>query len=232
VYQKEALEGHMDHPDFERWTTEETIVSLVPAPERGGMIATKRTKVLSDMMSPGFIAGNNQARREKAESHILIRKGCIYLLDGIDAISGQDWADYCFPITRGAVWNRNSNSGDPDYVWQIIGFNGDPFGPPGARTWRMLTRAGSGTTVDRWFSEGIGLVQQVMEHHGTYDEDRWQLLKATISGKTQEFHLKPARIPPVADEECAEPAWRHFARADGAPFRDAADCNTYLSRRR
>jgi len=197
VYQKESLGGQMNHPNFERWTTEETIVSLVPAPEAGGMIATKRTKVLSDMMSPAFIPGNNQARHEMPESHILIRKGCVYFLDGPEATGMEGVAEYCFPMTKGAVWNRNPKSADPDYVWHVIGFNGDPFGPPGARTWRTLTRAGSGTTLDRWFTEGVGLVQQVMEHHGTYDEDRRQLLKATINGKTQEYQLTPARIRPV-----------------------------------
>jgi hypothetical protein len=184
-------------------------------------------------MSPGFIPGNSQAKREKTQSHILIRKNCVYSLDGIDAINGQDWADYCFPIANGAAWNQDVRPpGDPDYVWHVIGFNGDPFGAPGGRTWRMLTRAGSGTTVDRWFTEGVGLVQQVMEHHGTYDEDRCQLLKATIKGKTQEYQLTPARIPPVADEECAEPHWRHFARKNGTPFQSAADCTAYLSRAR
>jgi hypothetical protein len=201
VYQKESLGGHREHPDFERWTTEETIVSLVPAPEHDGMVATRRTKVLSDTMSPGFIPGNNQARREAGDTHILIRKGCVYLLDGVDAIGGKDGpAEYCFPITNGAVWNRDVRPpGDPDYVWHVIGLNGDAFGPPSARTWRTLTRAGSGTTLDRWFTEGVGLVQQVMEHHGTYDEDRRLLLKATIDGKTQEYQLPPAHIPPYGD---------------------------------
>jgi len=199
VYQKESLEGQMAHPDFERWTTEETIVSLVPSPD-GGMLATRRTKVLEDMMSPGFIPGNNQARREKAESHILIRKNCVYLLDGIDAINGQDWADYCFPITKGAVWNQDVRPpGDPDYVWHVLGLNDDLLRPPGTQTWRIQTRAGSGASLDRWFAEGIGLVKQVMEHHGTYDEDRRQLLKATINGKSQEYQFTTAHFPRKAE---------------------------------
>jgi hypothetical protein len=85
VYQKESLDGDMAHPDVERWTTKETIVSATKAPDLLGTLVTKRIEVLSDSLTPGYLSANNWAKRELPESHFLIHRNCIYLLDGIDA---------------------------------------------------------------------------------------------------------------------------------------------------
>lgn len=51
--------------------------------------------------------------------------------------------------------------------------------------------------VNRWFTKGLGLVQENGEHHGTYEEGRGRLLSATIGGKTQTYDLTPARTVPI-----------------------------------
>jgi hypothetical protein len=136
----------------------------------------------------------------------------------------------CFPIRKQMTWGRTSTTGGSGlYVWNVLNLNGDRFGPPGRRTWRMTSTTGSGESIDRWFTEGVGIVQQVNEHHGTYDEDRRRLLKATINGKTQEFHLTPARTVPFGPVDCEGVRWRHFLRADGTVFRSLADCQAYTS---
>ena len=59
----------------------------------------------------------------------------------------------------------------------------------------MYAHEGSGSQIDRWFAEGIGLVQEVVEHHGTFGEYHRQLLSATINGKTQKFQLtEPSQL--------------------------------------
>ena len=85
VYQKESLDGDMVHPVIERWTTEETIVSAVKVPELAGPCSRKRPRysaISSRRITCGRMIG---AKRELPESHLLIRRNCVYLLDGLDA---------------------------------------------------------------------------------------------------------------------------------------------------
>jgi len=257
TYAKKSLEGDIAHPDFERWTTEETIVSAVAFPELAGTLVTRRTKVFDDTLTPDFLPGNDLAKREPPESHLLIHQGCIYELDGWDATCAElpnecvpafdqnhrvrrEYRDtllrggiapsLCFPIVKGKSWGRvPSTAGSDLYVWDVLGLNQDPFGPPGGQTYHLWSTTGAGESIDRWFAEGVGIVQQVREHHGTYDEDRRQLLRATIHGKAQDYQLTPARIEPGSDYDCDGPGWQHFARADGTAFRDKADCISYSS---
>jgi len=253
VYQKESLDGDMAHPDFERWTTEETVVSRVPVPDLAAILVTKRIKVLSDQLSPDYIPENDRAKRELPESHVLIHKNCVYVLDGVDAEGAAcSWArtaclrpnrhdlldgnippDYCFPMAVGKSWGRASNTSPAgEFIWHVPGMNGDPFGAPRGTTFHLSAHQGSGTQMDRWFAEGAGLLQEVIEHHGTYDEDRSQLLRATIHGQMRSFQLTPARTIPLSDWDCQGPGWKHFVRADGIAFRDQADCIRYSSRRK
>jgi hypothetical protein len=86
--------------------------------------------------------------------------------------------------------------------------------------------------LDRWFVEGLGIVQEVIEHHGTYGEDRWQLLSATINGNTQSHQLTPARTVPLAEFDCRGAGWRHYSRSDESSFKSIADCLHYSSKRK
>ena len=246
IYQKESLAGDMAYPDFERWTTQETIVSAAADPELGEIMVTKATKVLSDILSSGFVPANDLAKREQPESHLLIRQSCVYLLDGLDAngaadaldrnhhvvpayrkelLRGHVPADFCFPMAKGMTWGRVPNTSPAnEYVWDVTGLNADPFGTPVANTFRLSSHLGSGEQIDRWFEEGVGVIQEVNEHHGTYDELRRQLLKATIRGKTQSYRLISARTVPLSKDDCAGSGWRHFSRSDGAAFSSFAAC--------
>ena len=240
----------MAHPDFERWTTEETIVSVAPVPELAGTLVTKRTKVFGDTLTPGFLKANDMAKRELPESHLLLHQSCVYVLDGSDAMAagcaqaggaclrpnrddllrGNIAADYCFPIAKGMSWGKvPGTSPSEEYVWHAGGLDADPFGPPGGKTFHLSSYGGSGISMDRWFEQGVGLVQEVIEHHGTYDEDRRQLVRATIHGKTHAYQLTRARIVPSSEDDCDGPGWQHFARADGVSFRDKAGCVGYTS---
>jgi len=248
TWQNEGLDGDRAHPSFERWTMEETIVSVAPDAELGGTLVTRRNRVLSDVTSPDFIAANNAARRVPPESHLLIFRNCVYILDGQDVgsakiapgyghtratyhdelLRGTVQPDFCFPLTVGMTWGRIPSRGlDPDLVWNVVSLNADPYGPPNGTTFRLTTRAGSGTFINRWFTKGIGVVQENGEHHGTYDEGRGRLLSATIGGKNQRFDLIPARTPPLSEFDCTRSKWQHFARADGTSFENAAACIAY-----
>jgi hypothetical protein len=147
-----------------------------------------------------------------------------------DLVRGKIPADFCFPMVVGMTWGRVPvTSPANEWVWDVKGLNADPFGQPGGKTFHLSSHLGSGTAIDRWFEEGTGLVQEVIEHHGTYDEDRRQLLRATIQGKTQSYQLTPARTVPLSEWDCRGPGWRHFSRADGASFSGIADCIGYSS---
>jgi hypothetical protein len=133
-------------------------------------------------------------------------------------LRGNVPADFCFPIVPGASWGQTATTNE--YVWTVKGRNADSFGVPGAAT----------STIDRWFAEGIGVVQEVVEHHGTYWEQRRRLMRTTIGGKTTRYNLNQAHTTPLGHGDCIGPGWRHFARADGRPFGSEADCISALPR--
>jgi hypothetical protein len=215
VYQKESDDGGntggMAHPLIERWKTEETIASVRTMPE--GTLVTKRTKVLDQVMLNGWLAANDRTPKELPESHILIRQNCVYVLDGIDArdsgnafdtsnhlrlayrndlLQGNIPPDLCFPIDNGTTWGSvRGTSPAEEWVWSVKGLNADPFGDRGGRTFHLTAHVGSGTEMDRWFEPGVGVLQEVMEHYGHYDEDRRQLLRTFIDGKSRSYDLKP-----------------------------------------
>jgi hypothetical protein len=259
-YEKESLDGDMAKPDAERWTTEETITAATAFPELAGTLITKRTKVLTDSLTPGFIPENDFAKREPPETHFLIHRACLYKLDGWDApcartgptecvsalegnsrpnpayrsefLRGNVPAEYCFPMAKGMTWGKvPSTSPAGEDVWEVIGLNSDSFGLRSGQTFHLSSHDGSGTSMDRWFGKGVGLLQEVIEHHGTYDEDRQRLLTATINGKTQDYHLTPARTVPLSPGDCQRSGWRHFSRADGGSFENMEDCVRYSSNR-
>jgi hypothetical protein len=141
--------------------------------------------------------------------------------------------ELCFPLTKGKTWGKvPSTSPAREDVWRVVGMDSDPFGENGVRTFRLSSYGGGGISVDSWFGQGVGLLQEVSEHHGTYDEDRQVLIASTIDGTSRSYKLKLARILPFSDMDCSGPGWRHFAKADGAPFHSLDDCATYVSHRR
>jgi hypothetical protein len=248
IWANESLDGDRTHPSFERWTMEQTIVSAAPDAELGGTLVTRRNRVLNDVTSADFIQANNAARPVAPESHLLIFRNCLYILDGEEVgsakiapgyghtratyheelLRGTVQPDFCFPLAVGMTWGRIPSRGlDPDFVWNVVSLNADPYGPPNGTTFRLTTRAGSGTFINRWFTKGIGVVQENSEHHGTYEEGRRRLLRATIGGKPRSFKLTPARTPPLSEFDCAGTKWQHFARSNGTSFENASACIAY-----
>jgi hypothetical protein len=247
VYAKESLDGAMDRPEVERWTTEETVASAIRDADLDATLVTLRVRVLDHRLPPGGL--NDSTRRERSESHILVRSDCMWVVDGAEAaaayvddplhsarfrddfLRGQVPPDYCFPMKAGKEWGRVANTSPAqEYIWRVDRMSGDPYGPPGERTFHFSTHLGGGDFADRWFTEGIGPVQENTEHHGTYDEDRVRLLRSVINGRSRTYDLPPAKTVPLGEYDCEGSAWQHFVHGDGTPFRNRADC--VASRRR
>ena len=119
-----------------------------------------------------------------------------------------------------------------EYIWRVDRMNGDPYGPPGERAFHSSTHLGAGEFADRWFTEGIGLVQGNTEDHGTYDEQRIRLLRSTINGKTPSYDLPQVRTAPLTSYDCEGYSWRPFVRADGSALHSCADCVAFSHRQR
>ncbi len=261
TYQHETFDQQdQNRVDVERWVTEERVLSAVKVPDLDATLVTKRIKVLSDTVTPDFFPENNRAKREPAETQLLVRQKCIYLLDGHDGdsepcvqrggecLAPQDQAnrirpeyrddllagkipgDYCFPMGLGATWGKVQNtSPGNEYVWKVTGLNADPFGPNGGTTFHMSAHAWAGTQIDRWFTQDVGVVQETIEHHGTFEENRRQLLGSTINGRTRKYQLKAARVAPWGPDDCGLPRWQHYSRPDGSSFASEADCLRWAS---
>ena len=127
----------------------------------------------------------------------------------------------CFPLKVGEHWQGGRSV--KGYESRVVGAN--------AQTFHISRFEGAGVVLDLWFEKGVGILQQVIEHHGTYNEDRRQLLRATIEGKSRIFRLTPARTVPSGPFECGSGGWQHFGRVDGSTFTSQAACVSYFSRK-
>jgi hypothetical protein len=248
VYQREDREGGgrgILNPDIARWTTEETIASSATIPE--GRLVLKRVKVLGSLSAsvPKYLS--DRVPEESIDSHYLVRQNCVYVLDGDDAsvesvgrkalgpndhllqefrdalLRGEVHPDMCFPLKDGATWGNLPNSHVSDeVVWTVIGIDRWV-----RNAFHVSSHQASGTTVDRWFEPGVGIVQETMLHHGTYIENRRQLLRAIIGGKTHSYALTPVRTVPDSQGDCGPIWWRQMARRDARPFMDQGACISY-----
>ncbi len=136
VYAKQFLEGDMDHPSIETWTTEETVESVTAVGDSGAILVVKRVRVLDHKTPAGFAPGNDSTKAEKAESHLLIYRDAVYILDGAfaqgascdnlgdrclpplavnggldpryltDLLHGRVATDFRFPLTPGQTWGK------------------------------------------------------------------------------------------------------------------------------
>jgi hypothetical protein len=127
------------------------------------------------------------------------------------------------------TWGQVPGLPPVDDFWSVIGVNADPYGLPAATTFHFSAREGSGTMVDRWFAQGIGVLQQIAEHHGTYEESRLQLLQTKIGGQTRTYQLTPARTAALSTSDCEGYGWNHFVREDGSVFANQDACYKYAS---
>jgi hypothetical protein len=62
------------------------------------------------------------------------------------------------------TWGRVlDTSPAAEWVWMVKGMNADPFGVRGEMTFHLSAHLGSGTDIDRWFEQGVGVLQEVIE---------------------------------------------------------------------
>jgi hypothetical protein len=237
IYEREELDGAMANPETGRWRVEETIESSVQVAE--GVLILKRTRDLDPLPA---VARRIPSIQQTEDAYSLITTNCVYdaqvannqltLQFREDLKANRVSAEFCFPMTKGKVWGQVADRPryDPDFVWHVIDVNADPYGISGAMTFHFSAREGSGTMVDRWFAKGIGLVQEVIEHHGTYDESRMRLLRTIINGQMRDYQLVPAHTVPLSSSDCDGYGWHHFVRADGSSFADHDACLKYTPR--
>jgi hypothetical protein len=233
VYQHESLdagEHGLADPIGERWKTEETIESVEDAPE--GALVITRVRAYDHEMSSGWLPGNDAVRKLDPVERILIHRNCVYVKgDAYREADGEDTPSLCFPMAVGGTWGRSAATSPAlEDVWHVRALNGDPFGAAGAQTFHAFAYEGSGTVHDVWYAKGIGMVQSIVEHHGTYNEDRTQLLTTTIAGQTRAYALVPARTVPLSELDCLGPGWQHFVHANGTAFVSPADCAAAVDR--
>jgi hypothetical protein len=62
----------------------------VTVSEPPGTLVAKRTQVLNHAVPPDFSAANDSTKSELPESHLLIYRSCVYVLDWADA-QGAAW---------------------------------------------------------------------------------------------------------------------------------------------
>jgi hypothetical protein len=231
--------GHgIADPTIGRWTTTETVSTVEVIPE--GTRVTIRSQIGDLVKLKGWM--DNSSLMTPPQTTLLVRGTCVYRLAGEESpgvgprfrralLRNDVPATYCFPMTAGGDWGRvPSTSPAGEDISEVKRLNGDPFGVPGAQTFYVSDYQGAGETYDYWFQEGVGIIQSVYEHHGTYDQHRRLLLRATISGVTETFTLQPARTTPNDPRECRD-GWRHWIRADGTLISDLAACVAYAPRR-
>jgi hypothetical protein len=217
-------------PTVGRWTTTETVAAATAAAD--GIHVTVRATISDVVRENGW--HDDPARLTPAQTLLLVRGNCVYQPRPPFRMvwASDDHPAFCFPLTAGGEFGRAPTTPpDEEDVWKIGAINGDPFGTPGGRTFRVYGFQGSGDTTDYWFQEGVGVVQFVQVHHGTYDEYRRRLVKTTIDGVTTTYALQPARTPPLDAGECRT-GWQRWVRSDGTLLRDRAACEAYARSRR
>jgi hypothetical protein len=199
VYQNESRDGAsyggIAHPRVVRWKTEETITGSVVLAE--GTLVRTETKARDPI--PNHVLRSFRRGMDFVESYYLIRHNCRFDLDPqADELDlnqfphpelrpsfrdnlarGNVPPDICFPLAVGKTWGQVPETAlARDNVWTVIDVNpADPASPDKGKTFHLQTYEGAGTTIDRWYEQGVGVVREVVFHNGTYFEDRRQLLR-------------------------------------------------------
>jgi hypothetical protein len=227
VYQHAAFdagEHGMADPKIERWKTEETIDAVTDVAD--GTMIVEHVRAYDHEMLIGWLAENDATTRLRPVERILIHENCLYRDgDTYRGADGEDTPSLCFPMAAGGTWGQSAATSPAlEAVWHVRAVAGDPFGVAGARTYHASAHEGAGFFRDIWYTQGIGIVQDVGEHHGTYLEERSQLLSTTLAGEMRAYSLQPARTVPVSELDCLGIGWQHFAHEDGSAFVTPTDC--------
>ena len=197
VYQHESKSGDRNHPEVDRWTTEEWITGWVTIPE--GLVVLRQVKQGTSPTEPitrvRTITANGQLREIQQPTYnrslltardgepYLIHGNCVYVIDGGGWDSqrqqlrpdyrkylsdGLVSPDFCFSLRAGRKWGNN------DIPWRV-----EPA-RDGVGSFLLAKYAdaihifschfGSGGLKDVWFQKGVGIVGEHYLHDGTYDE--------------------------------------------------------------
>jgi hypothetical protein len=209
VYAHEWKSGDRNHPDIDRWTSEERITGWLRIPE--GIVvlrgANQRIDPNQQTRTHRVISPKGEARYEqdqgsshahlitRAKDPYLVHLNCIYTLsDGWDAQrkdlrpeyrrylnEASVSPDFCFPLQIGREWGNN------DIPWRV-----EPA-REGSHTFLpaeypeaihvFSNHFGSGGLEHVWFQKGVGVVGEHYIHNGTYDEYVKKLVSFSPSGK-------------------------------------------------
>lgn len=185
TYEHEVRDLDPKRPKITRWTTLESIGSLVSTPE--GTVVKRDFKTLQGQPDGSWIATRGQF-------HYLLRQDCLYFLNW------QDWVetahqlsaafqnylrgrnvspDLCFPLQIGKHWSAASSN---EWAWNVAGlgcgqtaFCADSVS---ASDFHLVApQASSGGTAHLWFRKEVGITGQWWSHNGTYSELRIRLVK-------------------------------------------------------
>lgn len=188
VYEHESKSGDRNHPNVDRWTTEETVTAAVMIPEgivvlrevkpagtSNNHIITEREVQRTGDAHPGYLVTRDR-------EPYLVRDNCLYLIgEGWDAqtqalrssyrtvlAQGTLSPDLCFPLERGRVWGNN------DISWRVeparAGVDSFLAAEYATAIHIYAGHFGSGGQDDVWFQKGVGVVGEHYIHIGTYDE--------------------------------------------------------------
>ena len=153
IWQNESLDGDWVHPTFERWTMEQTIISIAPDAElvelcdepqsraqrrrftrfhRGEQCSTSCcARIASADVPPmrlhfGWPRGRvGKDRARLWPPRAAYQRNCC---------AARCSPDFCLPLTVGMTWGRIPSRGlDPDFIWNVVSLNADPYGPPTGR---------------------------------------------------------------------------------------------------
>jgi hypothetical protein len=203
VYEHEAKSGDRNHPDVDRWTTEETITGWLTIPE--GLVvlreakqvgsATEKTTTVPVIGANGELRylqqpGYNRGLRPGGEREpYLVHGNCIYNVigGGWDSqrqelrpeyrkyLSNAEVSpDFCFPLQLGRGW------GNRDTPWRVEpareGVGSFLPAEYSGAVHIFTDHLGSGGWQDVWFQKGVGVVGAHYIHNGTYDESTTKLV--------------------------------------------------------
>jgi hypothetical protein len=185
TYEHEMINQAGGGTKVTRWTTQETVESLLAIPE--GTIVKRNVTTVQGHADASWIAN-------RGAFHYLFREGCIYFLNPPDwreaskqlspdfrraLLSRNVSPDLCLPLQAGANWSAAAN---PEWAWSVEGrgCGQTAFCPDSVSTFDfhlVAPLASSGARAHLWFRKDLGITAQWWFHSGTYSELRIRLLK-------------------------------------------------------
>ncbi len=158
------------HPVIERWRTEQTIIGSWSIPE--GTLIETHVQPVGDLPAaihvqpnPAYLIQNNCLYESEVNWNPTTHQLTDAFRQGL--LAGEYSPDFCFPLSAGKTWGHQ---GTKD--WRAT-----PIKPGVFLIKSISYYPGSGQTEDIVFEKGVGILSEHGVHHGTYGEQRTQLVK-------------------------------------------------------